>query len=152
MRRLFDERPKAYELLIKAKLLELLFLTFSASNLRELRQEIDPAVSVILGSLDYIHAHLSEDLTLDQLAAQAHLSPSQYGRLFKRTMEVTPVSYIIENRIVTARRLLELGRKRISDVAIEVGFRNFSYFNRCFLRYTGVTPGEFRKRSAAGKA
>ncbi len=142
---MFASHPPAYELLVKSHLLELLYLAFTAAD-RQAPQMVDPAMSMIKQSLDYIQTHLNEVITLTDLAEQCSLSPSQYGRLFKRVMACTPVTYLLEKRISYARQLLTHTDIKVSDVALKTGFNNFSYFNRCFRRYLGITPSEYRQK------
>ena len=142
---LFDTKPPAYELLVKARLLELLYLAFSVTD-RQSPPPVDPAVSMIKKSLDYIQEHLQDAITLTNLAEQCCLSASQYGRLFKRVMSCTPVTYLLEKRISYAKQLLVNSTLKISDIAIKAGFNNFSYFNRCFRQHQGITPSEYRRQ------
>lgn len=137
--------PPAYELLVKSQLLELLYLAFTSADRTAPQQAVDPAMSMIKKSLDYILAHLNEVITLTDLAEQCSLSPCQYGRLFKRVMGCTPITYVLEKRIRYAMQLLTDTDMKISDIAVKSGFNNFSYFNRCFRQYQGFTPSEYRQ-------
>jgi AraC-like DNA-binding protein len=148
---MYENQPPAYELLVKSQLLELLYLAFTAADHTALQQEVDPAMSMIKRSLDHIQAHLNEAITLTDLAEQCSLSPSQYGRLFKRVMGCTPITYVLEKRISYAMQLLTETDMRISAIAVKSGFNNFSYFNRCFRQYQGFTPSEYRQSITAPK-
>ena len=145
---MLSSKPSAYELLAKSYLFELLYLAFLAADPQASAPTIDPAVSVIRQSLDYLQTHLNEEVSLTTLANLCCLSPSQYGRLFKRVMGCTPITYLMEKRIAYAKQLLTETDTRISDIAVKAGFNNFSYFNRCFRQYQGMTPSEYRQRNS----
>lgn len=142
---MFASHPPVYELLVKSQLLELLYLSITAADRTSPQQAVDPAMSMIKKSLDYIQAHLNETITLTNLAEQCSLSPCQYGRLFKRVMGCTPITYVLEKRIRYAMQLLTETDMTISAIAVKSGFNNFSYFNRCFRQYQGFTPSEYRQ-------
>lgn len=93
----------------------------------------------------YLNDHLSEDVSIERLAAIANYSPAQFRRLFTRLMGQSPSVYIANVRINNAKALLKTTDKRISDIAVEVGFFDHSHFIRTFRKLVGVTPAEYRK-------
>jgi AraC family transcriptional regulator len=94
----------------------------------------------IAQAIDYLHAHLEEDITLEDLAQVVHLSPSHLRRTFKQTTGLAPHQYLIQLRVHRAEQLLKTGRVSIRDVAMQVGFADQSHLNRHFKRLLGVTP------------
>jgi AraC family transcriptional regulator len=95
--------------------------------------------------IEYIHEHLDADLSLDHLAAVAHVSPYHFARLFKNSTGLPPHQYVIACRIERAKELLrQRDRLPIAEVATEVGFAHQSHFTRHFKRLVGVTPRRFR--------
>jgi AraC family transcriptional regulator len=95
--------------------------------------------------VEYIHEHLDAELSLEDLAAVAHLSPYHFARLFKHSTGLPPHQYVIARRVERAKELLR-GRRRpqLADVATEVGFSHQSHFTRHFKRLVGITPRQFR--------
>lgn len=91
------------------------------------------------GALQYIHAYLEQDISLDDIAAAAHVSPSHLVRLFKKATGVTPHQYVIRERIRKAQKLL-LGGHPVHEVASTLGFSDQSHLHRHFKRIIGVTP------------
>lgn len=94
---------------------------------------------------DYINDHLAQELSLEELAAIAQLSPYHFCRSFKRSTGFTPHQYVIRQRVERAKLLLKDGKMGISEVAFVCGFTHQSHLNRHFKRLTGVTPKFFSK-------
>jgi AraC family transcriptional regulator len=95
--------------------------------------------------VDYIHAHLDAELSLDHLAAVAHMSPYHFARLFKNSTGLPPHQYVIARRVERAKELLrDRERLPLAEVAFEAGFSSQSHFTRHFRRLVGVTPGQFQ--------
>jgi AraC family transcriptional regulator len=95
-------------------------------------------------SIDYIQAHLAEDLSLDAIAAQVGMSHYYFCRLFKRSTGMTPYQYVIKCRIDRAKELLLFRQDcSIADVAFQVGFASQSQFTKHFKKWVGTTPKKF---------
>ena len=73
------------------------------------------------------------------------LTPEYLAKVYKRQTGHNLKDYIIGYRIEMAKQLLADDIKSISDISAEVGFDNFSYFSTVFKKYTGITPGEYRR-------
>ncbi len=95
---------------------------------------------------DWMAEHVTEDFSLDRLAAQAGLSKFHFQRLFKRATGVAPSRYHINLRLNLARRLLRETKKSVVDVALEVGYANPSHFAQLFRRETGLSPSDYRRQ------
>lgn len=95
--------------------------------------------------LEYIHANLRADLSLDELAAVAHLSPYHFARQFKTATGLPPHQYVIARRIDLARTILAQPNEiPLAQVALDVGFSDQSQFSRHFKRLAGMTPRQFK--------
>lgn len=103
-------------------------------------------VHAIRDTVDYIHLHLSEDITLPDIANAVHLSPSHLSALFKDFFQVSIWSYIVAKRIDKAISLLidKDNRSTVLEIAMQCGFHNATNFNRAFKKHTGLTPSEYR--------
>jgi len=84
--------------------------------------------------------HMTEEFSLDQLAAQAGLSKFHFLRLFKSAVGVSPLSYHINLRIEESKRLLRETKQSVVAVALDVGYSNPSHFAQLFRRETGLSP------------
>ena len=104
------------------------------------------AVEKIRGSLDFIDSHFAEDITLDQIAAASGLSPNYFTSLFRQCFRTRLWDHVLSKRIDAAKRLLRSGSDMtVLDIAMHCGFHNTANFNRIFMRFTGLTPSQFRK-------
>jgi transcriptional regulator GlxA family with amidase domain len=94
----------------------------------------------------HIAMHLRGDLSVDALAARAHLSPRQFTRRFKDAFGVAPAAFVEAARLEEARRLMEDAALNIDQVASAVGFASPHVFRRAFARAFGVAPKAYRAR------
>lgn len=100
-----------------------------------------------LGSvIDYVEAHLSEDLSLADLALTAGLSKFHFSRLFKDVIGLTPHKYVLKRRVERATQVLKQGDLTIAQVAHTFGFTDQSHFTRVFRQVKGATPKAFIQR------
>lgn len=99
--------------------------------------------------LDYMHAHYSQRITLEQLAKLVHLHPNYLCKLFKTYTGQTAFQQLIRIRLENAARLLEKSRCSVSQAAEQCGFESVSFFSRKFKQVMGCSPKEYRK--PAGK-
>ncbi len=93
---------------------------------------------------DYIDQHLSEKITISQLAQATGYSESHLTRKFKKEMNCTLSSFVQTQRIEHAKRLLRSGNQPIQEIGESLGFCNTSYFCSVFQEFTGKTPKEYR--------
>tara|TARA_R110002124_G_scaffold270210_1_gene438587 strand:- start:773 stop:1624 length:852 start_codon:yes stop_codon:yes gene_type:complete len=105
--------------------------------------------SRLVKSLQFIHAHLSSDLSVEQLASEASLNPDYYSRIFCSLFGIRPIPYIHRLRIQRAQNLLLFSEATHDEIADAVGFSNRPYFAKIFKRYTGKTVGQYRQQVRA---
>lgn len=101
--------------------------------------------SRIQQTIDYIDAHLNENITLDELAEIASLSKYYYHRLSSSLLGESVMSYIRKRRLSRAATMLSESSLRIIDIALESGFESQEVFIRAFTKYFGITPSKYRK-------
>jgi two-component system, response regulator YesN len=96
--------------------------------------------------LIYIGEHFQEnDLSLDRLAHEFHLSPTYISKQFKEYTESNFIDYLIEIRISASQKLLSGKDRKVNEIAEAVGYVNPRSFLRTFKKYTGMTPKEYRE-------
>jgi AraC family transcriptional regulator len=94
--------------------------------------------------LTYIHDHLDQPLSLQDLATVAQLGSHYFISLFKQSVGQTPHQYITAMRIERAKQLLSQSRWTIAQVGQQVGFQCQSHFTKVFRAQVGVTPKQYR--------
>lgn len=99
--------------------------------------------------VDYIHAHLEEDLNLEALAKVAMVSPYHFHRVFRGFFNETLGEFLLRVRMEKAIHLIIKNRCSILEVALSVGFNNASSFSRAFKRYFGIKPSDVLKETSA---
>lgn len=95
--------------------------------------------------VEYIKSHIHEDITIDKLSNLCYMSKPNFFRCFKREFGISPVDFVIQERIKAAKKLLKDMNVTISQACYSVGINNLSYFFKLFKRIEGITPNEFRK-------
>ena len=95
--------------------------------------------------LDYINEHYREDLTVKELAELSNYSEYYFMKLFKQYTGKTVASYLNDFRLEKAKALLLHTDSSITDIALDVGFNNTSYFIKKFQQANQLSPHKYRK-------
>lgn len=96
----------------------------------------------------HIQEHYGRPIRISELAGLIPMSESQFCRFFKTMTRQTPVEYLNAYRIKRAVELLRRTDRKISDIALEVGFDHISYFIKVFQKHMKATPSEFRSQQS----
>lgn len=94
----------------------------------------------------YIENHFKENITLDDLAAAAHVSKYYLAHAFSREYGVSPISYLLSCRIQESLYLLSKTQMPLSQISVTLGFSSPSYFSQSFRRLQGISPMEYRRQ------
>lgn len=94
---------------------------------------------------EYIDAHLEEEITLSDLAQVSLFSPWHAYRLFRQHTGLTPADYIRRLRLSRSAVRLKRDGCRVTDAALELGFRSVDGYQRAFHREFGCNPGEYAR-------
>jgi AraC-like DNA-binding protein/mannose-6-phosphate isomerase-like protein (cupin superfamily) len=147
----WKEKEEGYMLAIRAELLRLLMIAG-----REYRKFLDnkqekPLMNsrrkAFYDTVTHIRQHYKEELSLDQMADKAAMSPSYFSHMFKLLIGVSFVDFVNERRIKEAMELLRDTDLSVTNIGLDIGYRHIGHFNRMFKKHTGQTPSEFRKQS-----
>ncbi len=101
-------------------------------------------------AVELMHAHMHRDLSLEEIAASAHLSPFHFARLFKKLTGATPHAYLAALRAARARALLAETDLSVTEVGARVGYMSSSHFARAFRQAAGISPSAYRKALVRG--
>lgn len=96
--------------------------------------------------VEFIEEHLAEEISLTALARIADLSLYHFARAFTRSFEMPPHRYLMARRMDRAKSLLQRPALSVTQIGIQIGFRETSSFTRAFRRFTGLAPTEYRRQ------
>lgn len=133
-------RTRAYGELILSFLLE-------AANAEENQHHTDVRVKKAAA---YLMAHLTENVTVNEMAAMVGLTPVYFSSLFKRHTGETVKQYQIRMRLNHAEKMLRSGQCNVSEAAQGSGFCDVYYFSRLFTQYKGIQPSQVKKQKGNG--
>ncbi|MEU9172388.1 helix-turn-helix domain-containing protein [Streptomyces sp. NPDC048420] len=95
--------------------------------------------------LVWMEGHLDEDVTVEQLAERALMSPRTFARRFQQETGTTPYRWILRQRVLLAQRLLEATDETVDAIAGRTGFGTAAALRHQFLRAVGTTPNAYRR-------
>ncbi|PTQ69833.1 AraC family transcriptional regulator [Pseudomonas sp. GV071] len=108
--------------------------------------QLDPRLPLVAQrARDYLHAHVHDDIGLDDLARVSGVDRFRLSRAFKAAFGMAPHAYLIQLRLAKARHLLARGETP-AQVASALGFADQSHLGRWFRRAYQLTPADYRKR------
>ena len=99
----------------------------------------------VSSGLEYINTHIFEELTIDGICAEIHVSKYHFCHSFKEKVGLSVMDYVLRTRIVMAKAMLAKERISVSEVSARCGFSSLSYFSRVFKESVGMTPLEYRR-------
>ncbi|MFD4525924.1 GlxA family transcriptional regulator [Streptomyces sp. NPDC058470] len=105
------------------------------------RSECDTVGEVLV----WMERHLDEEVTVEQLAARAHMSPRTFARRFQQETGTTPYRWILRQRVLLAQDLLEASDETMDAIAGRTGFGNAAALRHQFVRSLGTTPQAYRR-------
>ena len=140
-------KNEGYQLALQGLLLQLLVLLGRKVKVSRSTSFVHPSPmhEKMSEIAQYINQNYSEPLSLTSLANRFFISPSYLSKVFKETTNFTFVEYINNVRVKEAKRLLLESRKKVVEIAAEVGFGSITHFGRVFKEITGNTPLYYRK-------
>lgn len=101
--------------------------------------------TIIIKAKEYIEKNYNSDtISLTDVADAINLSPTYFSAIFKKQTGTNFIDYLTEIRLEKAKELLCCTSMQISQIAFEVGFRDYRYFSQIFKKRTGMTPREFK--------
>lgn len=95
--------------------------------------------------IEFMQRNLNQNLRLEDFAREAGMSVSHFSERFRRQTGQSPMAYFIHLRMRLACRLLDLSRKPVKSVALEIGYRDPYYFSRVFKKSMGISPDKYRE-------
>jgi AraC-like DNA-binding protein len=94
--------------------------------------------------IEFIRLNLKENITMKHLSEKASMSSASFYRLFKRELGMSPIEFIISEKIRCAKQLLKNPTIQINEVCYLSGFEDSNYFIRLFKKHEGITPKQYQ--------
>lgn len=142
----YGQRQRAREVLLTARLAELFVdIVRFCSDERHARSR---DLVVLQSILQYMSDNCGGALSIPSIARKHGLSQKSLERLFLRSVQTTPVSYLRDLRLRTAAERIRSGQSSITDIAFACGFSDSNHFAKLFRRKYGISPRSFRRKSA----
>ena len=137
------------DLIIHIKFIEFLTLLFLNQDKNQYSNQADmtPMEKKIYSITSYIHAHFTEDLSLESLAHQFYISGCYLSHQFKNVTGFTLTDYIQMTRVRNVQSILINTQIPVTEAASACGFSSFSQFNRVFQKHIGMSPTQYRKQN-----
>ncbi|WP_084159210.1 AraC family transcriptional regulator [Paenibacillus taiwanensis] len=126
-------------------LMELLSLYLEEAGFEQVSLPVSAAVEKINEVLHYIECHLSEKISVQQLASLLHLHPNYFITFFREQMGESPIQYINRVKVSRAQQLLLTSDLNVSEIADSIGMDVY-YFSRLFKQSTGFTPTSYKQQ------
>lgn len=136
-----------YEFLVREQLSRLCFLLWQeyGEEAKTGDAGLDTDSLRVREMLTFIHSHFSDAVSLKEIAETAGIGERECLRCFKRTIQLSPMQYLLKYRIMHgAELLLEHPASSISEIAAQCGFDSPSNFSKLFRRFYNCTPRDYR--------
>lgn len=98
----------------------------------------------LLPTIEYIRSNIRETIHLKDLSDKACMSTTSFYRYFKRELGMSPIEYILNEKIKYAKKLLSNPNVQVNEVSYATGFEDCNYFIRLFKKYEGITPKQYQ--------
>lgn len=116
-----------------------------AGRVEKLRMDKTPS-KLVLDVTNYVHHHLSEPVSIEEMAQALYMNRSWMAVKFKQETKMTLTDFILKEKTEEAKRLLRYTDKPITAISAYLGFSSQSHFSHVFKKYTNSLPNEYRKR------
>lgn len=148
--RMMSTNDRFHEALAELTIQELLIRTLQTQNLSHVLSGEIKNTTLLNHVTEFIREHISSDLTIDLLSKKANMSRSALFKEFKSQMGISPIEFVIRERIAFSKRLLEQGLS-VKEAGYAVGFNDVNYFVRLFGKREGLTPGAYAHKIGIGR-
>lgn len=138
------------DVLADLTLQELLIRIIQTQTLKSIddnkKLESNSAISMVL---EFIRSNIKENFNLKDLSDKAGMSTTSFYRFFKRELGISPIEFILNEKIKIAKQLLKYPRIQINEVGFQSGFEDSNYFIRLFKKVEGITPKQYQQLNSS---
>jgi AraC-like DNA-binding protein len=144
---LYEKMPNSYELDISIELQSMWKILFTNCQSNTVPYSVHQRTEYerIKEIMSYLEHHYSEKIRLADIASHIHLCESECSRLFKRYMNISLFTFLLDYRIDRSLEYLSDPAISITDIASMVGFTDSNYYSKTFIKRKGCSPFQYRK-------
>lgn len=151
MEKEYLNRKKYWEMYVGADLRRMFITIFRECADVLSMMKIGNGVTVAYNVMNYLNHHFAEDISVNSIAAALFLNRDYISHVFKDETGYSVMAYVISLRINRAKLLLAETDRSITDIAMECGYTDFTYFSKQFKKHTNMSPSKFRKDATQKK-
>lgn len=144
----YNDKPKAYELMIKTKLLEIMsyLIRHFQTNEKEVEHILNKKQKLLRLQkvLEFININYAKPIKIHEAAKLAQMSPSYFSTFFKNIIGINFIDYVNKCRVLQAIQAMENTDDTVASIAFSCGFNSLSNFYHAFKKFKGVNPSDFR--------
>lgn len=129
---------------MKSVLLDILAYYIESMAEDDIYMVASTSVEKLSHVIEYIDSHLSDNLSVEDLANRVHFHPNYFSRLFHNQIGCSPIQYISKRRLDKAKALLSSTAMTVTEIAESTGFKDVFYFSKTFKSSTGLSPTEYK--------
>lgn len=130
--------------------LSLMFVHLLKNNLTKKKPPMTESTAFCASVMAYVKSHYRENITSGQLAEAISHNHSYFCRKFAKNFGQSFSEYLTLYRLSVSKKYLEEGMENISKIAFLCGFSSHTYFSRCFKKYVGILPSEYKNPNRKG--
>lgn len=135
----------AYEFIVRDHLSQILLDLYTQFDSNVISSTSDINAQRVRAMISFIKTNYASPIDVQQISDIVNISQRECLRCFKKTLQISPIQYLIRYRIIkSAELLLNEPTKNIDQIGYECGFESPSYYTQLFKRYYNCTPTEFR--------
>ena len=111
------------------------------------QNSIDYSNKIVQLTREFLEAHYTEDISLEDVASQVNVSPQYFSKLIKKNTGFNFIDWLSMMRVKRAKELFNTSNLSIKEVCYMIGYKDPNYFSRIFKKRVGMTPSEYIKNS-----
>lgn len=111
------------------------------------RNTIDYSNKIVQATKEYLEAHYTEEISLEDVAEYVNISPQYFSKLIKKHTGFNFIDWLSMLRVNKAKELLTNSNLTVKEVCYMVGYKDPNYFSRIFKKKIGLTPSEYIKKN-----
>ncbi|MDY2987460.1 MAG: AraC family transcriptional regulator [Peptoniphilus sp.] len=144
---IYNSKPLGYEMEITSimiMILRRLYIAYQTSN-ETIKDRENPNIQIQRKMSGFIYENFGSKISLDDIANSGSVSKSTCMRIFKEYTGKSPIEFLNSYRLERSAQMLEETSALITEISLECGFSQQSYYNKLFLKEYGLTPKNYRK-------